>query len=263
MGKSLDGKVALVTGAATGIGRTIALTFAREGAKVVVNTRSNVKDGEAVVEEIKKAGGDAIFVKADVSKEAEVEAMIAETVKTYGRLDYAANNAGVGPDGKRLPIVDIDGYTEELWDAICDTNLKGAMFCMKHEIRQFLKQGGGSICNTSSVSALNTSPGFAAYNASKAGLCKLTQIAAVEYATRNIRANCVLPGPIKETLLTDNLLASDPGAADMFIRHVPMRRLGVPIEIAEMVVFLCSDKASFITGHSVPIDGGMTLMPND
>ena len=260
--KQFEGKVALVTGAGTGIGKSTALVFAREGAKVVVNTRSNVKAAEEVVESIKAQGGEAAFVKGDISKETDVENMIEECVKLYGRLDFAVNNAGVGPDGARIPIEYLENYTEELWDSIVDINLKGSMFCMKHEIRQMLKQGGGSIVNISSVSAINTSYGFAGYNASKAGLIKLTHVAAAENATRNIRLNCIMPGPIQTPLL-DNLLETDPTAAEMFAKRVPMRRIGQPEEVAEAAVWLCSDKASFITGHSLPVEGGMIMMVNE
>ncbi|MCL1829277.1 MAG: glucose 1-dehydrogenase [Oscillospiraceae bacterium] len=259
MDRIFEGRVALVTGAATGMGKSIAKLFSEKGAKVVVTTRKNVTDGEAVANEICKAGGEAIFIRCDVSKENEVEDTIKKIVDKYGRLDYAANNAGVGPDGKRLPIAPISEYTEELWDAIMDTNVKGAMFCMKHEIRQMQKQKYGSIVNTSSVSNLVANPGFAAYGASKAGLCKLTQIAASECATLGIRVNCIMPGPTMDTLLFDNLTATEPNAGDMFSRAVPMRRMGKPIEMAETVVWLCSDASSFITGHSVPVDGGMTM----
>jgi NAD(P)-dependent dehydrogenase (short-subunit alcohol dehydrogenase family) len=259
MEKIFEGRVALVTGAATGIGKSIAHLFAQKGAKVVVATRRNVQEGEAVAASIRDNGGEAAFVRCDVSREAEVEALIARTVELYGRLDYAANNAGVGPDGKRLPVVPVSEYTEELWDAIMDTNVKGAMFCMKHEIRQMMKQGYGAIVNTSSVSNMVANPGFAAYGASKAGVCKLTQIAASECATSGIRINCIMPGPTMDTLLFDNLTTTDPNAGEVFSKVVPMKRMGKPIEMAETVVWLCSDAASFITGHSVPVDGGMTM----
>ena len=260
--KQFSGKVALVTGAATGIGAAIAKAFALEGAKVVVNTRSNVKAGTAVMESIKALGGEATFIQGDISKEADVERLISECVRIYGRLDCAVNNAGVGPDGARIPIEYLENYTEELWDSIVDINLKGSMFCMKHEIRQMLKQGGGSIVNISSISAQNTSLGFAGYNASKAGLNKLTQVAAAECATRNIRLNTIMPGPIQTPLL-DNLLETDPTAAEMFARRVPMRRIGQPEEIASVALWLCSDGASFVTGHAVPVEGGMSIWVNE
>ena len=259
MGKIFEGRVALVTGAATGIGKAIAHLYAEKGAKVVVSTRQNVTDGEAVAEAIRATGGEATFIRCDVSIEAEVEEMVRKTVEKYGRLDYAANNAGVGPDGKRLPVVPIAEYTEELWDAIMNPNVKGAMFCMKHEIRQMMKQDYGSIVNISSVSHLVANPGFAAYGASKSGLCKITQIAAAECRTLGIRINCVLPGPIKDTLLSDNLTTADPHMVEVFEKVVPMGRMGLPREVAEAVIWFSSDAAAFVTGHNMPVDGGMTM----
>ncbi|NLE11840.1 MAG: SDR family NAD(P)-dependent oxidoreductase, partial [Actinobacteria bacterium] len=182
MQKQFSGKVALVTGAATGIGRSGALLFAREGAKVVVTTRSNVTEGEETVRLIKEAGGEATFVKCDVSKEADVRAMVQTCVDLYGRLDYAFNNAGIGPDGVRVPVVDIVDTSEELWDSTIDINLKGAFFCLKYEMRQMIAQGSGAIVNTSSVGAVKPVPGFCAYTASKAGLNGLTKTAALEGA---------------------------------------------------------------------------------
>ncbi|MDR0851270.1 MAG: glucose 1-dehydrogenase [Clostridiales Family XIII bacterium] len=257
-----EGKVALVTGAGTGIGRSIALGFANEGAKVVVNTRKNVEAGESVVKEIKDAGGEAVFIKGDVSVEEDVQRLIEKTVEIYGRLDIAANNAGVGPDGVRLPIVDIKDYTRELFDTIVGINLTGTLLLMKYEIRQMLTQGGGAIVNTGSVAALATQWGFAGYHSSKAGVNKLSQIAAAEYAMDNIRVNVVMPGPIGETLLTDNI-TKDPEVLANFTRKVAMHRLGKPSEVANAVLFLASDDASFITGHAIPVDGGMTTFPNE
>ena len=259
MDQIFAGRVALVTGAATGIGKATAILFAQKGAKVVVATRKNVERGEAVAEEIRAGGGEATFIRCDVSVEADVEEMVRKTVEKYGRLDYAANNAGVGPDGKRVPIVPVFEYTEELWDSIVDVNLKGTLFCMKHEIRQMQKQGFGAIVNTSSVSADATQFGFAGYSACKAGLCKLSQIAAAECASLGIRINCVMPGPTQDTLLMDNLTASNPDVADIITTKIPMRRTGHPSEVAEAITWLCSDAASFVTGHSIPVDGGILM----
>jgi NAD(P)-dependent dehydrogenase (short-subunit alcohol dehydrogenase family) len=253
--------VALVTGAGTGIGRAIALGFAREGAKVVVNTRKNIEAGEAVVAEIRAGGGEAVFLQGDVSNEDDVVRVIDETVKTFGSLNIAANNAGVGPDGVRLPIVEMKDYPTELYDTIVNINMKGTFLLQKYEIRQMVAQGGGAIVNTSSMAALATAWGFTGYHASKAAVNKLTQMAAMENATRNIRVNAVMPGPIGETLLTDNI-TKDPEQLKEFEQITPMRRLGHPEEVANAVLFLASDQASFITGHCVPVDGGMALFPN-
>jgi NAD(P)-dependent dehydrogenase (short-subunit alcohol dehydrogenase family) len=261
MGRRFENKVALVTGAATGIGRAIAKGFATEGAKVVVNTRANLQAGKAVVNEIVAAGGEAVFIQGDVSKEADVEHLVERTVAMYGRLDCAANNAGVGPDGVRLPLVEMKDYPAELYDTMVNINMRGLFLLLKYEIGQMLKQGGGAIVNTTSIAAVSTARGFTGYHASKAGANKLTQMAAAEYAAQNIRVNAVMPGPIGETLLTDNI-TKDPEQLNGFVMQVPMRRLGRPHEVANAVLFLASDDASFITGHAIPVDGGMATFPN-
>ena len=258
MVKKFQGKVALVTGGASGIGKVTAQIFAREGAKVVVSTDKNIKGGEETVSLIKEAGGEAIFVKCDVSRAAEVEAMVDKCVQTYGRLDYAFNNAGIGPDGKRVPVVNIVDCPEEIWDRTIDINLKGVFLCMKYEIRQMLKQKYGVIVNTSSVGALKPVPGFCAYSASKAGLIGLTKTAALECATSGIRVNTILPAPTERTLLYEYLTSTLPGGKQHMSDIIPMKRIAKPEDMAEAVVWLCSDAASFITGHVMPIDGGMT-----
>jgi NAD(P)-dependent dehydrogenase (short-subunit alcohol dehydrogenase family) len=251
-------KVALVTGGASGIGRVTALTFARYGAKVIVTTDANVTGAEETVQLIKLQGGDAAFIQCNVSKEREVEALINQTVKTCGSCDYAFNNAGVGPDGKRIGVFPIAECPEETWDKMIDINLKGVFFCMKYEIRQMIKQGRGSIVNTSSVGALKPIPGFGPYAASKAGLIALTKTAALECATAGIRINVICPGLTARTLLSDNLSSAHPENKDELVAGVPMKRMGEPEEVAEAVAWLCSDGASFITGHVMPIDGGLT-----
>ncbi|MCK4862848.1 MAG: glucose 1-dehydrogenase [Dehalococcoidales bacterium] len=258
MAKKFQGKVALVTGGATGIGKVTARIFAREGAKVIVSTDKNIKGGEDTVRLINKAGGEATFVKCDVSIAVEVEAMIDECVQTYGRLDYAFNNAGIGPDGKRVPVVNIVDCPEEIWDRTIDINLKGVFLCMKYEIRQMLKQKYGVIVNTSSVGALKPVPGFGAYSASKSGLIGLTKTAALECATSGIRVNTILPGPTGRTLLYEYLTGAHPEEKEQMFNMIPMKRIAEPEDMAEAVIWLCSDAASFITGHVMPIDGGMT-----
>ncbi|MCK4273837.1 MAG: glucose 1-dehydrogenase [Dehalococcoidales bacterium] len=258
MAKKFKDKVALVTGGASGIGKVAAQIFAREGAKVIVSTDKNIKGGEETVRLINQAGGEATFVKCDVSIAAEVEAMIDKCVQTYGRLDYAFNNAGIGPDGKRVPVVNIVDCPEEIWDRTLDINLKGVFLCMKYEIKQMLKRKYGVIVNTSSVGALKPVPGFSAYSASKSGLIGLTKTAALECATSGIRVNTILPGPTRRTLLMEYLTGSQLETKEQITNMIPMKRLAEPEDMAEAVIWLCSDAASFITGHVMPIDGGMT-----
>lgn len=258
MEQRLQDRVALVTGAASGIGRGTAQIFAREGAKVIVSTDKNIAGGEETVKLIKDSGGDATFVKCDVSKAVEVEAMVAECIRVYGRLDYACNNAGIGPDGKRVPVVSIVDCPEEIWDRTLDINLKGVFLCMKYEMKQMFKQKYGVIVNISSIGALKPVPGFCAYSSSKNGVLALTKTGALEGATSGIRVNTVLPGPIERTLLMEYLTASSEKDAHTMRELVPMGHLGTPEDIGEAVIWLCTDAASFITGHIMPIDGGIT-----
>ena len=249
MAGQLAGKVALVTGGASGIGRATALTFAREGAKLII-ADMNEDGGRQTVHMITENGGDATFVQVDVSNATEVEAMISKAVETYGRLDCAHNNAGVGTPS-RVPTAD---YTEEQWDYVLRINLKGVWLCMKYEIPQMLKQGGGAIVNTASVAGLVGFPTSSAYVASKHGVVGLTKTAALEYARHGIRVNCVCPGYI-ETPMTERS-RNDPERMAHMIASEPIGRLGKPEEIAETVVWLCSDAASFVTGHTMTVDGG-------
>ncbi len=256
--KQFNGKVALVTGGASGIGRVTAQIFAREGAKVIVTTGSNIHGGEETVKLIKDAGGEAAFVRCDVTKERDVENAVAQAVAKYGSLDFAFNNAGIGPDGKRVPLVKLVEMSEELWDRTLDINLKGVFLCMKHEIKQMVKQQRGSIVNTSSIGAYKAVPGFAAYDASKSGLFGLTRVAALECAQSGVRVNTVCPGPIERTLLMDYLTGSNPGVKDNMPKVIPMGHVGEPEDIAEAVIYFCSDAAKFVTGQILSVDGGMT-----
>ena len=258
MTKGMNGRVAAVTGGATGIGRVTALAFAREGAKVVVTTDANVEGGEETARIIREGGGEASFIRCDVSKAKDVEAMVAKTVEIYGSLDYAFNNAGIGPDGKRVPAVPIVEHPEELWDRHIAVNLTGVFLCIKYEMRQMLKQKYGAIVNCSSVQAFKPVPGFSAYVATKTGLLGLTKVAALEGAASGIRVNAICPGPTGRTTLMENLTASDPSVKDRMPNIIPLRRIAEPEEMAEAVIWLCSEAASFVTGHVMPVDGGMT-----
>jgi NAD(P)-dependent dehydrogenase (short-subunit alcohol dehydrogenase family) len=257
MTKGMQGKVALVTGGASGIGRVTAQAFAREGVKVIVATDANIQGAEETVRLIKDSGGEATFIKCDVSKAQEVETMVNKSIEIYGSLDYAFNNAGIGPDGKRIKVFPIIDCPEELWDRMLDVNLKGVWLCMKYEIKQMLKQKRGAIVNTSSVGALRPIPGFGPYGASKAGLIVLTKTAALECAPFGIRVNVICPGLTARTQLADNLSSTNPEEREQMLKAVPLARMGEPEEIAEAVIWLCSDSASFITGHVMPIDGGL------
>ncbi len=249
----VSGKVALVTGAGAGIGRQTALTFAAEGAKVVVSD-IDVAGGEETVSMIIAKGGDAHFVQADVSKSANVSDLIAQTVAKYGRLDCACNNAGI--EGLIAPFVD---QTEENFDRTIAINLKGTFMCLKAEIAQMVTQGGGSIVNLASIAGLIGFPGLAAYVASKHGVNGLTKNAALEYAKQGVRVNSVCPGGIDTRMLDSLAEQSTDGkmtSHEMMDGLHPMGRIGTADEVANLIVWLCSDKASFMTGANVPVDGG-------
>jgi len=248
MAGCVEGKVALVTGGASGIGRATALTFAREGAKLVI-ADINADGGQQTVHMITENGGEAIFVRTDVSQAAEVQALISQAVATYGRLDCAHNNAGIGS----RPRAPLHECTEETWDRVLGINLKGVWLCMKYEIIQMLTQGTGTIVNTASIMGLVGSwSGSGAYNASKHGVVGLTKTAALEYAKLGIRVNCVCPGYIQTAMSVQN----DPERQAQIIAREPIGRVGTPEEVAEAVVWLCSDAASFVTGHTMTVDGG-------
>jgi NAD(P)-dependent dehydrogenase (short-subunit alcohol dehydrogenase family) len=247
---SFVGKVALITGGNAGIGRATAIEFAKHGAKVVITGRRE-KEGHEVIAEIKAIGGDAIFVKTDVSKESDVEAMIKQTLETFGRLDFAFNNAGV-----EETLTPLANQTEETYDQIMDINVKGVWLSLKHEIPAMLKSGGGAIVNNSSIGGL---VGFAmapVYVASKHAVVGLTKAVALEYAKQNVRVNAVAPGTIETRMFRD--VASAPEVRQMLESATPIGRVGQPEEIAGAVVWLCSDGASFITGQILPVDGGYT-----
>jgi NAD(P)-dependent dehydrogenase (short-subunit alcohol dehydrogenase family) len=248
----LEGKAALVTGGASGIGRATALAMSKEGARVAVSDRAEAGIAETVAL-INAAGGQAIAIGGDVTKEADVAAMVARTVAAFGKIDCAFNNAGisgraVGPVGQRTHEM-----SRESFDGMLAVNLTGVFLCMKHEIEQMLKQGtGGAIVNTASIAGLVGLPTASHYVAAKHGVVGITKTAAMEYGKDKIRVNCVNPGYIK-TPMTDETMKT---RYDDLMTKVPMNRLGMPEEIAEAVVWMCSDKASFMTGASHIIDGG-------
>ncbi len=253
MAGNLDGKTALVTGGGSGIGRSASLAYAREGARVVV-ADVNVEGGEETVQRIKEAGGEAILVHADVSKPEDTQAMVAQAVEAFGSLDCAFNNAGISGGRDRHLTAD---YLEEDWDRVISINLKGVWLCMKAEIPKMVEQGGGAIVNTASIMGLIASPGSVAYMAAKHGVVGLTKAAALEYATAGVRVNAVCPGYIN-TPLVRPLFDTHEGFEERVVSRHPLGRLGEPSEIAEAVVWLSSDSASFVTGHSMPVDGGYT-----
>jgi NAD(P)-dependent dehydrogenase (short-subunit alcohol dehydrogenase family) len=251
---TLNGKVALVTGGASGIGRATALAFAREGAKLVI-ADMNEEGGHQTSHMITENGGEAIFVKTDVTSASAVEALISKAVETYGRLDCAHNNAGIsgaGIGGEHRALT--AEYPAERWQQVIVINLTGVWLCMKYEIAQMLTQGGGTIVNTASGAGLVGLPYACAYVASKHGVVGLTKTAALEYAQQGIRVNCVCPGYI-QTPMTEGGL-SNPERRARIIASEPIGRLGTPEEVAEAVVWLCSDAASFVTGHTMTVDGG-------
>ena len=248
--EQFKGRVVLVTGGASGIGKASALAFAKRGAKVVVADVA-AKEGEETIRMINDSHGEAIFVKMDVSKSAEIEKLINKTVESWGRLDYAHNNAGIM--GIMATTADC---TEENWDRTISINLKGVWLCMKYEIQQMLKQGNGVIVNTSSSTGLVGFKSFPAYSASKFGVIGLTKTAALEYGNKNIRINALCPGAVN-TGMINHLINVNP-KIQRFLTQSPIGRMGQPEEIGEVVAWLCSDESSFVTGHAMVVDGGMT-----
>jgi len=248
-----QGKVAFVTGAASGIGRAAALAFARERASVVAADVSEQANQETV-RMIEAQGGRALAVRCDVTRGADVKAALAKTVEAFGRLDFAFNNAGIEPK-KPAPTAD---YDEGEWDRIFAINLRGVFLCMKHEIPLIVKQGGGAIVNTSSGAGIIGIKGSPAYTAAKHGLLGLTKAAALDYAAQNLRINAVCPGYI-ETPMMDRFTGGTPEGRAKVVAEEPVGRMGKPEEIAAAAVWLCSDAAAFMVGHAMVIDGGQTI----
>jgi NAD(P)-dependent dehydrogenase (short-subunit alcohol dehydrogenase family) len=244
------GRVALVTGGSSGIGRTTAIKFGERGARVVVAARRE-KEGNETVDMIRKAGGEATFIQTDVRIASQVENMVQQTVKKYGRLDIAFNNAGVGGIMARLIRT-----TEEVFDEVVDTNFKGVWLSMKYEIPVMLGQGGGVIVNTSSIAGVSTAETLSVYSGSKHAVVAISNAAAHEYGGNNIRVVTVCPGWIK-TAMTEQLRARPD--ADAFRSMIPLKRWGEPEDVAEMVIWLASDAASFVSGGAFVISGGMNV----
>jgi NAD(P)-dependent dehydrogenase (short-subunit alcohol dehydrogenase family) len=251
MDTQLKGRVALVTGGATGIGKACALALAREGVRLIISGRRE-RLGEEAASEIRAAGVEARFVRADVGRRADVEALIGATLNAFGRLDFAVNNAGVeGP--AFVPTAD---YPEEAWDEVLNTNLKGVWLCMKYEIPHLLKQPGAAIVNVSSVGGVNGSSQGDAYHASKHGVIGITRAAAVEYGGLGLRVNAVAPGSF-HTDLSHRLFPES--MHDFVAAASPMKRWGELDEIASAVVWLCSPGAGFVNGHTLAVDGGFLI----
>ncbi|MFQ6792067.1 MAG: SDR family NAD(P)-dependent oxidoreductase [Thomasclavelia sp.] len=250
-------KIVLITGGTSGIGKAVAKEFAKIGAIVIALTVDQKEKAEAAIKEI---GHKAKYIYCDVSNEKQVCDAINTVVKKYGKIDCAFNNAGIGPDGIRMPYQSLTEVVEKTWDVVVDINMKGVFLCLKYELKQMQKQGFGSIVNTSSIGGYKMATGFGAYGPSKAAVLALTELAALENAQYGIRVNVICPGPTKEIELTKNTLASNPKQEQMLTEHViPMKKLASVKEVSNAVLWLCSDLSSHTTGQKIFIDGGMHI----
>ncbi len=248
--RDYEGKVVLVTGGSYGIGRAAAIGFSRRGAKVAVADMDETR-GSETLRLVREAGGEAVFIRTDVSREADAKAMVEKTVTTYGRLDCAFNNAGIHKE-----FIPTTEFMESDWNQVIDVNLKSVWLCMKYEIPEMLKLGKGAIVNTSSAAGLVAILSNPAYPASKHGVVGLTKTTALEFARKGIRVNAICPGPTR-TGMHEALIAVSSDTVKILIEKTPMGRLGEPEEVANAAIWLCSDEASYITGHALPVDGGV------
>jgi len=253
------GQVALVTGGSSGIGRATALAFGREGASVVIAGRGEER-GAAVLSELRATDAAAEFVRTDVSQSGDVEALVARTLSRFGRLDIAVNNAAAIDVGVFKPLAD---YDESEFDGHMAANLKSVWLCMKHEIAHMIAQGGGAIVNTSSVTGLGGAPNSALYAAAKAAVITLSKSAALEYAPLRVRVNALVPGAFRTPMLEHVLEQMSPGdpivAEQRYNKRIPLGRIGRPEEAADVVLWLCSDQATYVTGQAIVVDGGLTV----
>lgn len=262
MAKSLAGKVAIVTGGSSGIGEAVARSFAAAGAKLVIAARG-VERGEDVARQIRSDGGEAVFIQADMGRSADIQRLIVQTVERHGRIDLCCNNAASDEGAGRFTA----DFDEETFDRTIAVNLKGVWLCMKHQIAQMLTQspGGGAIVNVSSVNGLGGAAGGSLYSATKAGVLALTKSAAQEYAKQGIRVNALVAGAYRTPMLErvmDTAGGQTPegraAVEAMYLNYIPLGRIGRPEEAAAVVTWLCSEEASYVTGHSMIADGGMT-----
>lgn len=259
MFEEFSGKVLFVTGAGSGMGQHVAVRFAQLGCRIAVTARRPEKADETL-RLIQEAGGEGIYVYCDTAEEASVRRAVEETVRTYGAIDYAFNNAGCGADGVNIPFAPLAEVTEADWQKVIDTNLTGTFHCLKYEILQMKQQDGGAIVNTSSIGGLKMAPGFGAYGPSKAGINALTQLAAIEYGKDHIRVNAICPGPTMGTnLMKDSIESGHQDVAFMEQNVIPDGRMGTTDDIADAVLFLCSSRSSHITGELLPVCGGMQV----
>ncbi len=252
MNKLFENKVALVTGGSSGIGKAVALSFARQGAGVILADLAQ-EEGNAVAEEINHSGGKAYFVQTDVCQWEQVQHMVNKALSVFGRIDYCVNNAGI--DGERART---DQYTEKMFDRVMEVNVKGVWLCMQAQL-PYLIQHRGCIVNISSVAGVQGFPGHCAYSASKHAVIGLTKTASVEFVRYGIRVNAVCPG-FTQTPMLEKALDEDTAYAEKIIKSVPMRRLATAQEIADTILFLCSGQSTFITGQALIVDGGITAV---